>query len=435
MKKKTKVQSLNQNDRRIFISAIAGNVLEYYEFTVYAVFAASIGRFFFPAQQEFTQVLYSLGVFSLGFVTRPLGGIFFGMIGDRFGRKVSLVISMLGMTIPTFIIGVIPSYEYLGIYATLILVLMRLIQGLCISGEGAGAAVFILEHKKNLKPGLTASLVHAANIAGTMLASLVGFFLGKYSSFEEYNWRIAFILGAFMGSIGFYFRLKVAETPIFLALAEKRDNLRYPFFYMIKNSYKSVFVTFCLGACASSIVYFMKSYINIYYGTFLKYSTTSSTGLLFFSSCSMMLFMPLSGYISDRFGRLKAIQIFSILVFVSIFPVLFTMSLCPYNIFLQMSMLFLIAACAGLISGSAYIFIISLFSSKDRFSGVSFSYNLGVALCGGTSAYVSSLLVKKTGLTYAPSFYIMVVSGIFLVILFSMKKTISQIIFENSKII
>src|SRR5690242_17310489 len=136
--------------RSVFFSAISGNILEYYDFTVYSVFSSVIGRTFFPTASEFAQIVMALGIFAVGFVTRPIGGIVFGYIGDRYGRRIALIISMLGMTIPTFTIGLIPTYEQIGIYAPVTLVVMRLIQGLCISGEGAGAAIFILEHHQNL---------------------------------------------------------------------------------------------------------------------------------------------------------------------------------------------------------------------------------------------------------------------------------------------
>ena len=235
--------------RSIFLSAISGNVLEYYDFTVYAVFSLAIGKAFFPGDNEVVQILSSLGVFAVGFVTRPIGGIIFGYIADRHGRRVSLITSMLGMTIPTFSIGLIPEYSQIGYLAPLILVIMRLIQGLCISGEGAGAAIFILEHYQHLRPGFTAGIVHASNIAGTLFATLIGILFATFIPNIEFAWRLAFMLGGVMGIVGFYFRLRVSETPIFTMLAEKKQTLRSPFFHVLKTAKKSMFITFVLGAC------------------------------------------------------------------------------------------------------------------------------------------------------------------------------------------
>jgi len=189
--------------RSIFLSAISGNVLEYYDFTVYAVFSLAIGQAFFPSGSQVIQTLSSLSVFAVGFIMRPIGGIIFGFIADKYGRRVSLIISMLGMTMTTFTIGLIPGYSDIGYGAPILLVMMRLIQGLCISGEGAGAAIFILEHYQNLRPGFTAGIVHASNIAGTLLASFVGIILEQLFPELEFAWRFAFILGGIMGIIGF----------------------------------------------------------------------------------------------------------------------------------------------------------------------------------------------------------------------------------------
>jgi MHS family proline/betaine transporter-like MFS transporter len=422
---------MSSKRRAVFLSAISGNVLEYYDFTVYAVFSLIIGETFFPSDSEVVQVLASLGVFAVGFVTRPIGGIIFGYIADKHGRRVSLITSMLGMTIPTFTIGLIPAYSEIGYYAPAILVLMRLIQGLCISGEGAGAAIFILEHYQNLRPGLTAGIVHASNIAGTLLATLVGILFKLFMPSAEFAWRLAFILGGVMGIIGFYFRLRVSETPIFSMLAEKKKTLKAPFLHVIKTAKKSMIITFCLGACASSVVYLVKTYVNIYYCNVLHIGDTLSKAYLAYSAIIMMLTMPISGYISDHIGRFKTITYASSAIFILILPTIYLMS-CE-NVWQQMTALTMLAILGGAISGTAYIFIISLFTPEQRFSGVAFSYNLGIAMFGGTSAVISRSLVEFTGLHYAPAFYIMLTSGVFLTVIYFMRHTVRSLLDANLK--
>jgi len=358
--------------RSIFLSAISGNVLEYYDFTVYAVFSLAIGQAFFPSGSQVIQTLSSLSVFAVGFIMRPIGGIIFGFIADKYGRRVSLIISMLGMTMTTFTIGLIPGYSDIGYGAPILLVMMRLIQGLCISGEGAGAAIFILEHYQNLRPGFTAGIVHASNIAGTLLASFVGIILEQLFPELEFAWRFAFILGGIMGIIGFYFRLRVSETPIFEMLAEKKRTLKMPFMHVIRSSWPAMLITCCLGGSASSLVYIIKTY--------------------------------------PAFMLLASLEIWK-----------------------QIVALTTIAMLGGFIAGTAYIFIISLFSAEERFTGVAFSYNLGVALFGGTSAVISRWLVEVTHLYHAPAFYVMITSLLFLAMAYSMKKTIIRLIDTNLK--
>ena len=417
--------------RSIFLSAISGNVLEYYDFTVYAVFSLAIGQAFFPSGSQVIQTLSSLSVFAVGFIMRPIGGIIFGYIADKYGRRVSLIISMLGMTMTTFTIGLIPGYSDIGYGAPILLVMMRLIQGLCISGEGAGAAIFILEHYQNLRPGFTAGIVHASNIAGTLLASFVGIILEQLFPELEFAWRFAFILGGIMGIIGFYFRLRVSETPIFEMLAENKRTLKMPFMHVIRSSWPAMLITCCLGGSASSLVYIIKTYINIFYYEVLGFDKTTALIYLSYSSVIMMLTMPLSGYISDHIGRFKMIIIASITIVIAATPAF--MLLASLEIWKQIVALTTIAMLGGFIAGTAYIFIISLFSAEERFTGVAFSYNLGVALFGGTSAVISRWLVEVTHLYHAPAFYVMITSLLFLAMAYSMKKTIIRLIDTNLK--
>ncbi len=417
--------------RFIFLSAISGNVLEYYDFTVYAVFSLAIGKTFFPGNSEFVQTLSSLAVFAAGFMTRPIGGIIFGYIADKHGRRVSLITSMIGMTVPTFTIGLIPTYSDIGYLAPVILVIMRLLQGLCISGEGAGAAIFILEHFQHLRPGFTAGIVHASNIAGTLLATVVGIIIAHFLPGHEFSWRFAFILGGIMGLMGFYFRLRVSETPIFELLAEKKKTLKSPFLHVLKTAKSAMFITVCLGAAASSVVYLIKTYINIYYCNILHYDDTTARSYLAYSSIIMMLTMPLAGHLADKIGRFKMITFASLAVFLLALPCFMLLS-CE-DFIRQIIALTTLAILGGMIAGNAYIFIISLFSPDQRFSGVAFSYNLGIALCGGTSAAISRWLVEVTNLHYAPAFYIMSTTLVFMIVIYIMRKTVRHLLSQNLK--
>ncbi|MEM6338523.1 MAG: MFS transporter [Pseudomonadota bacterium] len=417
--------------RSIFLSAISGNILEYYDFTVYAVFSLAIADAFFPGGSQYTKILLSLSVFAVGFVTRPIGGILFGYIADKHGRRVSLIISMLGMTLPTFIIGLIPSFHEIGYFAPATLVVMRLLQGLCISGEGAGAAIFLLEHYQNLRPGFTAGVVHASNIAGTLLATLIGIVLDYFFHGLDFAWRFAFILGGIMGLIGFYLRLRVSETPIFVLLAEKKKTLKVPFIHVLKTAKVSMIVTVVLGACASSVVYLVKTYINIYHCDVLHYDGTTAKLYLAYTSIIMMICMPISGHFADSIGRFRMIRLAAFAVFVFALPC-FSLLSCE-GMWQQIAALTMLAILGGSIAGTAYIFIISLFTPEQRFSGVAFSYNLGIAMCGGTSAAIARWLLEITGQYYAPAYYIMFTSSVFLLVTYLMRHKIRALLDVNLK--
>ncbi len=414
------------NQRKfVFFSAITGNILEYYDFTVYIVFTNIIAKTFFPVGSELAQTLMSLAVFACGFITRPIGGIFFGYLGDRYGRRIALICSMIGMTIPTFAMGLIPSYAEIGVYAPIFLVMFRLMQGLCISGEGAGAAIFILEHKVSVGPGFITGLVHGSNIAGSLIAGFIGIAIGKFFPDVDYAWRFAFILGGFMGLIGFYLRLRVSETPIFTALAEKKRTFKIPFFHVIKYAFPSMVLTFCVAAVTSSIVYMVKTYVLILYSNVMHYEESVALWYLTYTNLIMMITMPLSGMLVDKIGKVTVMRGAVISVVVLALPVLMFMS--SVEVYKQIISLTVLGIIAGTMSGSAYLFVISLFKPEERFSGVAFSYNFGIAVFGGPSAIISRALIEYTGIYFSPAFYIMGTATLFLCVMFLMRKLIRTI--------
>jgi len=409
----------------VFFSAITGNILEYYDFTVYVIFTNIIAQTFFPAASEYAQVLMSLSVFASGFITRPIGGIFFGYIGDRYGRRIALICSMVGMTIPTFAMGLIPNYSEIGIYAPIFLVIFRLMQGLCISGEGAGAAIFVLEHQNSVGPGFITGLVHGSNIVGSLIAGFIGIAISKFFPGVEYAWRFAFILGGFMGIIGFYLRLRVSETPIFMELSEKRGTFKMPFFHVIRHAFPSIVLTFCVAAVTSSIVYMVKTYVLVLYSNIMHYEESEALWYLSYANIVMMITMPLSGMLVDRIGKVTVMRGAVISVIIFAIPVLVFMS--SVETYKQLISLTILAVMAGAMSGSAYLFVISLFKPEERFTGVAFSYNLGIAIFGGPSAIISRWLIESTHILYSPAFYIMTTSVFFLFIMFLMRRLIRTI--------
>jgi MFS transporter, MHS family, proline/betaine transporter len=413
-----------QQRRFVFLSAISGNIMEYYDFTVYSVFAVALGKVFFPSNSEFVQMLASLAVFAVGFITRPLGGIVFGYIGDRYGRRVSLICSMLGMTITTFAMGMIPGYATIGIAAPIVLVVMRLVQGLCISGEGAGAAIFVLEHYGNLRPGLVTGIVQGSNITGTLLASLVGIVINSYFLHIEESWRFAFMLGGIMGIAGFYLRLRTQETPIFKILARKKQVLKAPFFDVVKTAWHYMLLTGIVAGVASSIVYLIKTYVAVFYSGILHLDTRTSLMYLSYATFILMIVMPLTGWLSDYIGRKRTLQIAAVLNIIFIIPVMQCMTSDGYvNHIIGLT---LIGILGGLSSGSAYIFTISLFDPKERFTGVAFSYNFGVAIFGGTAPMIATSLVGLTDVLYSPGYYIMALSIVFLIFTVVMRESINK---------
>ncbi len=408
--------------KTVFFSAIAGNLMEYYDFMVYTVFAVIIGKTFFPGESEFVRTMYSLAAFATGFITRPIGGVVFGYIGDKYGRRISLIFSMLGMTIPTIAIGLIPGYNEIGYMAPVLLVFARLMQGLCISGEGAGAAIFVLEHYGSLRPGLITGVVHGSNIGGSLIAISVGILIQAYFPEVDYAWRGAFLLGGLMGVVGIYLRLKVGETPIFQELLKKKQILRAPFIHVVRTAWKPMLLTFCTGGVASSVVYLTKIYVNIFYNDVVINGHSASLIYPFYANFTLMLSMAFFGGLTDIFGKSRVMACACLSVPLLAIPTFMLMG--SDIIWHHLVSLTILAMMGGAISGTAYIFVISLFTPEERFTGVAFSYNLGIAVFGGTSALISAWLSKVTGLYYAPAFYITATSLAFLMVFYKMRKIV-----------
>lgn len=408
-----------RNRATVFCAAIMGNILEYYDFTVYIVFSIEIGKAFFPSNSPLTQILGSLGGFAFGFLARPIGGIFLGRLGDSFGRKAALLCSALGMTISTFAIGFLPSYASIGVTATVLLMLFRLVQGFCISGEGTGTAIFVLEHYGIKKPGLISGIVHSTNVAGTLLAALVALSMKTWIPHSKDTWRLAFALGGILGTCALYLRLRVSETPIFKISQKQKLESKQSAIKILRSRWKQMLLASTCAALASSLVQFVKGYVNIYCQDILKLSDWLSLSYLIYASVILMASMIIFGALTDKLGKAKVLIWSGIMSILLSFPSLLLMS--GASLMQHILALTILSMVAGAASASAYAFVITLFRPSQRFFGVSVSYNLGIAIFGGTSPLISRWLVDLIGKDYAPAYYTVGVALLFLAVAFQMK--------------
>lgn len=442
---------LNANFKKVLGTALVGNTLEYYDFTVYAVFSISISNTFFPYMSPTIALMYSLCVFSIGFVARPVGGIIIGYIGDTYGRKVVLICSIIGMTTSTICIALIPGYDSWGSLSQVLLIIMRLLQGICISGEGAGSAIFVLEHY-GLKSGFIGGMLNAFNIIGTLLAVLAGLLLSHIGSYafiqnmgldDDNLWRVAFLAGGLFGVFGLILRLQAPETPVYQAmkkdqnasdtvvksgdsmiLNQKSQNLGIIHYLKSKISqicYKiyQLKIPFILvlstSGVASSYVYIIKAFINIYFTHHLGMSNTSSLCYVLYGSIVMIFLMPVFGYLGDKYGTLKIMLISSVASVTGTIPGFLLINSESYVI--KVLGVTTLSACAASVSGNAYSLAVSLFKPNNRYFGVGFGYNLGTAIFGGTTPLISTYLITKTHLNYSPAFYIMFLITVFAILL------------------
>ena len=412
--------------RKIVGSAIIGNIVEYYDFGLYAVFAPTIGRLFFPKiGDDLSQTLLAFSVFAVGFLMRPLGGAFFGHIGDKLGRKVALTTSILGMALCTFFIGILPSYESIGMLAPILLVCIRLFQGLCVGGEGAAVAIFVLEHLEGYRPGLIGSIVMASNMIGTLLATFIGIGMAQFCGNLDNCWRYAFFLGGFMGMIGLCMRYQLNETPIFEEKKKQNLIVRHPLLSAVIRQWPSMLLVLILGGVTSAVAYTIRGYLNVFFLQVMHYTQTEALYFTSLALFTMIVMLPLFGVVADKVGYKKFFYTVTWTVIIAIIPIYTLLANPDHYIPHVLSGIFLLGTLAAGICAPAYPYAIKSFEVELRFSGVATSWNLGIALFGGTTPSISIFLTEKFGPT-GPAYYLMLICLTFLLIKFLTRHAIKH---------
>jgi MFS transporter, MHS family, proline/betaine transporter len=391
--------------RKIIGISVLGTMLEFYDFTLYAIFITTLSQHFFPETSHIASLLAAFGAFAAGFIMRPLGGIFFGYIGDKYGRRNALSLSILLMGIPCLIMGILPSYDTAGIISTMLLFLCRMIQGLSSGGEFTGAAIFALEHVEKKFPGLAGSLVSVAGGFGSLFAIVASYIVTLSGGTE--TWRIPFVVGGFISLIGVFLRRQLEETPVFSELQKKTLQKSPTEYFKMLSQYKlSFLITILIGAIDGTLLYMLIGFLRVYMEIFLEIETSKSSligalGLIFY-----LIVTPLMGMLYDRLGEShKFIPTMAVLFILGSFVsfALLKSGLLILGIFIFALM------CAG-ISASEHPYIQKLFPPAIRYIGVSFGFNLGTAVLGGTAPMLLLSFIHSSQSLWIPSFYISVLS-------------------------
>lgn len=396
----------NEQYKIVGLTAIGG-ALEFYDFTIYALFAPFISQHFFSNINPLIALINTFAVFALGYLARPLGGIVFGHLGDKYGRKSAFSLAVFTMALATLLMGCLPSYQTIGVIAPLLLIGLRLLQGFSVGGEIPGAAVFITEHIPPKKRGFSIGLVFMCITLGNTLGSGVGLVLTKLLSQEhmmEWGWRIPFIIGFFLGVISYIIRKKAIETPEFIALIHEKKIHRLPFLGLWHSSRRIVLRAFFVTALTSSIIslfLFLPTYL-------LSIVTIKSSNIYLINLISFLSFALMTaffGFVSDYINRKKLLMTGALLLAGLSYPLF-----CGLNEFgEQFIWVFILgfAILGGVINGSYVVLITESFPTPLRYSGVGFSYSLGVALFGGFAPLIFTWLIQCTGRAEAPALYMM----------------------------
>lgn len=402
------------NKKKNIIAGIIGNIIEYYDFGIYIVFSEIIEELYIkPVFLEKVSSIVVFFIFAIGFFFRPLGGIIFGHIGDKLGRKVSLSISTAGMVISTMTIAFLPTYSKIGVLAPALLIIVRVLQGICIGGESTGSAVFVIEHCGFTRVGLWGGIVMSSNVIGSLLSLLFALLIERLFGINDFTWRLGFVFGTVLGVLGFVLRINSSESPVFQNIKKSNKISVLPVRDILCNRFQSIILLASLSGVASSSTYIIRGY-------FLKYLEYLTGGCMLHLVClsllSLIIFLPIFGYLSDTIkihNYLYSVIVLYVLILVPFFNFLRDIN----NLSLFVILFGIIAAA---VSASYYAYAIKFFAPEIRYSGISLSWNLGNAIFGGTTPLICSFIVHYTRLK--PEHYLMFISILFLAISFFNRK-------------
>jgi MHS family proline/betaine transporter-like MFS transporter len=390
------------------IAGFSGIILEWYDFTVYGFFATVIGARFFPHEDKVVELISAFGVFAAGYLMRPLGGVIFGHIGDRKGRKKALLISVLTMAIPTTLIAFLPTYDDIGWYAALLLVILRLLQGLSVGGEFTGSISFLVERAPKGKRGFFGSWstfgVFGGMLLGSALASIITSALDN-TQLYEYGWRIPFLFGALIGIVGLYLRKGMGEDEHFEKMKNQNSSKKTPLSEFWANykleALKIMLLSWAFGVSVYLIFIFLPSYLHTFHDVKLSDALSAHT----ISIVVLMLLIPLFGILNDKFGR-KTLLFISLTGFVLFTYPLFGLMFEDTFTSILVSML-AFAILEAIFQAVMPALMTETFPSNIRYTGLSVSYNFSLALFGGTTPLVCTWLIKVSGgNVWMPAYYL-----------------------------
>lgn len=405
--------------RRVALASAIGNTIEYYDFTLYATATALVfNKIFFPSDNPLVGTLAAFATFFVGYCARPLGGILFGHFGDRVGRKTALMITMIIMGMGTFLIGLVPTYASIGIWAPISLLLLRLVQGIGIGGEYGGGMVMTVEHAPPERRGFFSSLVHVGVPAGFLIPiALLGLLSANMSedSFLSWGWRLPFLASIVLVLLGLFIRFQISESPVFKQVLEEGEAAEIPLVEAVRSHRPNIILGIGAKIAESGLFNVYAVFAITYCVSVLGLPRTLIlNGVLF--GCALECFtLPMFGALSDRFGR-KPVYIFGLVFQAALALVFFTMLDTKETTMIWLAIALGLAVGHGSVFGAQGAFFAELFPARIRYSGLSLVQQIGPILGGGLSPLVATSLLAEYGGTTLPIAIYMalmaVVSGI-----------------------
>jgi MHS family proline/betaine transporter-like MFS transporter len=392
------------------ISSSIGNVLEWYEYTLYAHFAIVISALFFPMENKFIAMLITFATFAIGLAARPIGGIIFGYIGDRYSRKKMLTISMFLMSIPTLFIGLLPTYEQIGILAPIFLVLLRIMQGLALGGEFGASCVYLYESVPNNKRGFYGCLALTGVGTGLVLSACTIFAVESFFTREEiysYAWRIPFFISVLGGVVALYMRLSLLETLDFVEAKKNNKLVASPIKEMFKNHKAKLVSLFAIFLTTQISFYVVFIYGKTMMIDFLHFDSHTAGKFNLYTVMSYTVATLIFGYLSDRVNKRYIILAGLVLMFFAAYPFIQSLQGLDMNYILAMSIA--MGVLIGMTEGTLNPVVAESFPTNIRATSVAFCWNFTSVAFGSISPIISMWLIETFATVNVVAYYLMAV--------------------------
>lgn len=406
--------------RRAFIGATSGHLIEWYDYGVYGFLAVYIGQAFFVSDDPTTSLLSSFAAFALSFFIRPLGGLFFGPLADKIGRRKTLITVLVMMAGSTCLLGMLPTYASIGIAAPILLVLIRCVQGFSAGGEIGTITSFISEYAGPGRRGFSTCWLMVTAVLGLVLGGVVAngmtWVLGA-EMMQDWGWRIPFLVAGPMGLISMYIRLKLEDSPEFLALQKAGETSKAPL-REVWQWKRAIALVFFIITLHSSIFYLVLTFASTFMSRILKFDSGTTLLYVFIASLSAAFVMPFGGMFTDRYGRKPFLMVVGVLATLAMYWFFKAApTATPASFFWP---LMAVAITFGLYASSTYATMSELLPTRVRSTGIAVAYNIPVAVFGGSAPLISTWLIQQTGDITSPWYFYIgtgIVSLIALVVL------------------
>jgi MFS family permease len=409
--------------RKLVIAGGIGTAIEWYEYFLYGFIAPlAFEKIFFPKVDPRIGLIVLYATYATGFAARPLGGIFFGHFGDRIGRKTMMLVTLLTMGVATVGIGLLPTYDQIGITAVVLLVCLRFMQGFSLAGESIASGLLILENSVKGRRGLTGSFMQMAGPIGVVLASLSAFLIAKLSEADllAWGWRVPFLISFILIGVGLYIRMSIEDSPAFLLVKQRQAQAKVPALDALNNHPREILTVFFVTAAESSFFILTAVFSISYMVRTLGLDRDLAPFALLIANIVSLVAMPIFGGLSDRVGR-KRLYVTALIAAVAFFCVWFNLLETKSTWVIVLSVIAavgLIDACMNVIQGS---FFLEMFPTRVRFTGVAIGKQFGILLGGGITPIVAAWMLSlgTAGTRYIVYYYLCVAAVALVTLLFT----------------